>query len=125
MTRLKVLGRGFPMFEQIVRRFDGIWAATQLWNTASRMDSHRLGDLLDACDAPDIGQLRPCKLGLCPSLWFLVHTTLQCITPYLLLAKPLYFTMPQQEFWVMTSVGDWCDQPLSQCGELCLVLPLC
>jgi hypothetical protein len=88
------LGCGFHMFEQIVRRFDGIRAVAQLWNTASRMDGHCLDDLLDACDAPDIGQLRPCKLGLCLSLWFLMHTTLQCITPYLLLAKPLYFTMP-------------------------------
>ena len=94
MSRLNVRGRGVRVFEKIVRRFDGIRAATQLGETPSRMDCHRLCDRLDACDAPDIGQLRACKLGICPSLWVLVYTTLQCITPYLLLAKSLYFTMP-------------------------------
>ena len=94
MSRLNVLGRGFRVFEKSVRRFDGIGAATQLGNTLSRMDGHRRGYRLDARDAPDICQLRPCKLFFCPSLWFLVYTNLQCITPYLSLTKLLYFTMP-------------------------------
>ena len=55
MSRLNVRGRGFRVFEKIVRRFDGIRAVTQLWDSASRMDGHRLSDRLDACDAPDIG----------------------------------------------------------------------
>jgi len=58
------------------------------------MDGHRLSARLDACDAPDIGQLRPCNLFFYPSLGFWVHTNLPCITPYLSLVKPLYFTMP-------------------------------
>src|SRR5215813_7784106 len=98
-----MLGCGCLVFKKVVRRFDGIGAATQLGDTTSRMDGHRLCDLLDACDAPDIGQLRSCKMFFCPSLWFLVHTHWQCITPYLSLRKPLYFTMPYREFWVMTS----------------------
>jgi hypothetical protein len=52
------------------------------------MDGHRFCDLLDACDPPDIGQFRPCKLFFCPSLWFLAHINLQCITPSLVLGKP-------------------------------------
>ena len=83
MSCLNILGCGVLVFEKIVRRFDGIRTVTQLWNTASRMNGHRLGDGLDACDAPDIGQFRSCKLGLCPALWFLMYTNLQCITPYL------------------------------------------
>ena len=78
MSCLNILGCGVLVFEKIVRRFDGIRTVTQLWNTASRMNGHRLGDCLDACDAPDICQLRPRKLFFCPSLWFLVHTNLQC-----------------------------------------------
>ena len=88
MSCLKMLGGGFLVLKKIVRCFDGLRAVTQRWNTASRMDGHRLSDRLNACDTPDIGQLRPCKLFCCPSLWFLVHTNWQCITPALVLGKP-------------------------------------
>src|SRR5262249_8272099 len=107
MPCLNILGYGFLVFEQIVCRFDGIRAAAQLWDTPSRMDGHRLCDLLDTCDASDIAQLRSCKLFFCPFLWFLVHTNLQCITSLFLVEKTLYFTMPQREFWVMTSTSGW------------------
>jgi hypothetical protein len=78
-----LLGRGFLVLEQSVRRFDGRRTVTPLWNTASRMNGHRRGDGLDACDAPDIGQFRSCTLGRCPALWFVVYTNLQGLTPYL------------------------------------------
>ena len=80
MARLKILRGGFLVFKKVVRRFDGIRAGTELRDTSSRLDGHRLRDRLDACDTPNIGQLCPYKLFFCPSLGGVVPTTLQ--SPY-------------------------------------------
>ena len=103
MPCLNILGCGVLVFEKIVCRFDGLGAATQLGNTPSRVDGHRLCDLLNARNTPDVHQLRPCKLFFRPFLWFLGYTNLQRIPPHLPLVKSLDVTMPQGEFWVMTS----------------------
>src|SRR5215813_1952149 len=102
MPRLNIVGRGFFVFEKIVCGFDGIRAVTQLRNTPSRMNGHRLCDLFNARNTPDVRQLCPCKLFFRPLLWFWVYTNSHCLTPHLSLVKLLYVTMPQGEFWVMT-----------------------
>ena len=88
-SRGQMVGGGFLVLKKVVRRFDGIRAVTQLWETASRMDGHRLSKRLDAGAAPDIGSLRSCKRFFCPSLRGVAHTTLPCITPSLSLVTPL------------------------------------
>src|SRR5437868_6471958 len=97
MSRLQILRGGFLVFKKIVRRFDGIRAVTELRDTAPRMDGHRLSDGLGACDAPDIGQLCPCKLFFCPSLGGVVHTTLQYHYSFSLVGKTMivYHVLPR------------------------------
>src|SRR5215510_7072564 len=111
MPCLNIVGRGFFVFEKIVCGFDGIRAATELRNTPSRMHGHRLCDLFNARNTPDVRQLCPCKLFVRPLLWFWVYTNLHCLTPHLSLVKLLYVTMPQGEFWVMTSSQPWSRAP--------------
>jgi hypothetical protein len=85
---LHMVGGGCLVLKKIVCRFDGIRAVTQRWESASRRDGHRLSARLDACDAPDIGELRSCKRFFGPSLRGVAYPTLPCITPYLSLVTP-------------------------------------
>src|SRR5262249_5391039 len=117
MPRLNIVGCGFFVFEKIVCGFDGIRAATELRNTPSRMNSHRLCDLFNARNTPDVRQLCPCKLFFRPLLWFWVYTNSHCLTPHLSLVKLLYVTMPQGEFWVMTSPEPWCSSLITKMGS--------
>src|SRR5215470_5990590 len=80
------------------------------------MNSHRLCDLFNACNTPDVRQLCPGKLFFRPLLWFWVYTNLHCLTPPLSLVKLLYVPMPQGEFWVMTSTKPWCGDVVKKTG---------